>query len=85
MAKGSQRGEVTVPSHDASLLKAIPGALRQGGKEAKRLCDAVRPLVSPPKAKTGAELVAFLRQSPLVGADLSLERDRSTGRTVDLG
>lgn len=85
MVKGSKRVEVTVPSHDASLLKAIAGALRQGGKEAKRIRDSVRPLVSSPKAKTGAELVAFLRQSPLVGADLSLERDRSTGRTVDFG
>lgn len=85
MAKGSQRVEVTVPSHDASLLKAIAGALRQGGNEAKRIRESVRPIVSPPKAKTGAELVAFLRQSPLVGANLSLERDRSTGRTVDLG
>ena len=84
-AKGSKRVEVTVPSHDASLLKAIAGALRQGGKEAKRVRDSVRPLVSSPKAKTGAELVAFLRHSPLAGAALSLERDRSTGRTVDLG
>lgn len=35
-------------------------------------------------ARTGAELLAFLRSSPLVGEDLDIERDPSTGRRVDL-
>lgn len=83
-AKGSQRVEVTVPSRDASLVKAIAGALRQGGQDAKRIRESVQSLVAAPKAQTGAELVAFFRNSPLVDAELSLERDRSTGRTVDL-
>ena len=34
--------------------------------------------------KTGAELVAFLRASPLVGEEFMIERNRSTGRAVDL-
>ncbi|MEE4209112.1 MAG: hypothetical protein V2I43_07595 [Parvularcula sp.] len=84
-AKGSRRVEVTVPSHDASLVKAIAGALRLGGKDAKRIRESVQSLVTAPKAQTGAELVAFFRNSPLVDAELSLERDRSSGRTVDLG
>ncbi|WP_114391088.1 hypothetical protein [Notoacmeibacter marinus] len=82
-AKGSKRVEVTVPNRDAILVKAIAGALRKGGETASRVRKSVQPLVSAPKAKTGAELVTFLRNSPLVGAELSLERDRSSGRTVD--
>ena len=84
-AQGFRRVEVTVSNRDASLVKAIAGALRQGGQDAKRIRESVQSLVAAPKAQTGAELVAFFRNSPLVGAELSLERDRSTGRTVDLG
>ena len=82
-AKGSKRVEVTVPSRDASLVKAIAGVLRSGGKEAKRIRDSLQPIVSSPKAKTGLELVAFFRKSPLVGANLQVERDNSAGRTAD--
>lgn len=85
IAKGSKRVEVTVPSRDATLVKAIAGALRQGGKEAKRIRESVQPLVASSKAKTGSELVAFFRRSPLVGANLPMERDHSTGRAADLG
>ncbi len=35
-------------------------------------------------AKTGRDLVAFFRASSLAGVDLQLDRDRSTGRLVDL-
>ena len=38
----------------------------------------------PPQATTGAELLAFLRASPLRDADFEVERDRSPGRPVDL-
>ncbi len=34
--------------------------------------------------RTGAELVAFFRTSPLVGEELMIERDQSTGRYLDL-
>ncbi|MFC3228390.1 hypothetical protein ACFOGJ_14195 [Marinibaculum pumilum] len=84
-AGGSKRVEVTVPSGDARLLKAVAGALRAGGKDAERIRDALGPIVSAAKAVTGSELVAFFRRSPLVGADLETERDGSTGRSADLG
>lgn len=83
-AHGSKRVEVTIPVQDAGLIKAIAGALRSGGEEAKSIRDSLKPLVSAPKAKTGSELVAFLRDSPLIGNDLEIERDTSTGRSVDL-
>ena len=42
-------------------------------------------MLTAPRAKTGAELVAFLRASPLTDAELPIERDRSTGRSTDFG
>ena len=84
-AGGAKRVEVTVPSRDAPLVKAIAGALRAGGEEAKRLRESLRPMLSLPRAKTGPELVAFFRASPLAGAELEIERDRAAGRAADLG
>lgn len=82
-ASGSQRVEVTVPAHDAPLLKAIAGALRSGGPEAKRVRETLLPMLSSKKARTGMELVAFFRASPLASAELTFERDRSAGRSID--
>jgi hypothetical protein len=84
-AGGSRRVEVTVPAGDAPFVKAIAGVLRAGGEEALRVKEALRPVVSSRRAETGAELVAFFRNSPLVGAELEIERDKSTGRSADLG
>jgi antitoxin Phd len=36
------------------------------------------------KSRQPSSLVKFFRESPLVGADLDLERDRTPGRDVDL-
>ena len=82
---GARRIEVTVPSRDAPLVKAMAGALRSGGDDANRIRQSLQPLLSVPKARTGKELIAFLLSSPLVGTDLQIERDRSTGRYADLG
>ena len=84
-ASGAQRVEVTVPSRDASLVKAIAGALRSGGDEAEHIRRSLQPTLGTPRARTGAELVAFLRASPLAEAELPIERDRSTGRSADFG
>ena len=81
---GAKRVEVTVPSQDAPLVKAIAGALRSDGKEAKLIRQSLQPMLTAPRARTGAELVAFLRASPLTDAELPIERDRSTGRSADL-
>lgn len=83
-AGGSRRVEVTVPSGDAGLVKAIAGALRAGGEDARRIRDTLDPMLTVPKATTGRELIAFFRASPLVGVELQIERDRSAGRDVDL-
>ncbi len=84
-ASGAQRVEVTVPFRDAALVKAIAGALRLDGREAEHIRRSLQPVLTTPRARTGAELLAFLRASPLTETDLPIERDSSTGRTAELG
>lgn len=81
---GAQRVEVTVPSRDAPLVKAVAGVLRSGGEEARLVRRALQPMLRIPRARTGAELVAFLRASPLAETELPIERDRSSGRSAEL-
>ena len=82
-AQGTRRVEVTVPAQDVGIVKAIAGALRTGGDEARWVRDALACLTLREPARTGAELLAFLRASPLVGEDLIIARDRTPGRVVD--
>ena len=84
-AGGAKRVEVTVPSRDAPLVKAIAGALRSDGQEAQFIRQALQPVLTAQRARTGAELVAVLRASPLTEVELHIERDRSAGRSVTLG
>ena len=84
LAAGSRRVEVTVAACDAVLIRAVARTLRAGGEDARRVRDALTSMTPPAPAQTGADLVAFLRASPLVGEDLVFERDRSTGRVADL-
>ena len=82
--EGLRRVEVAVPAEDAALIRRLASELRAGGAAAARL----RAVVGGPDdfrpAETGEELVAFFRNSPLVGEDIDFERDPSTGRPVDL-
>ena len=82
-AQGTRRVEVTVPAQDVGIVKAVAGALRTGGDEARWVRDALACLTLREPARTGAELLAFLRASPLVGEDLIIARDRTAGRVVD--
>ena len=82
-AQGARRVEVTVPAQDVGLVKAVAGVLRTGGDEARRVRDALASLTTLEPARTGAELLTFLRASPLVGEDLTIERDPTPGRVAD--
>lgn len=79
-----RRVEVNVPANDAGLVKAVAAVLRSGGDEARRVREAFGSMTAIEPARTGAELLEFLRASPLVGDDLMIERDRPTGRAFDL-
>ncbi len=82
-ASGGKRVEVTVPASDAGLIKAIAGVLRSGGENANLVRQRLRSMLAAPKARTGKELVEFLRSSPLADMALEFERDRSSGRVAD--
>lgn len=85
IAGGARRVEVTVPDEDAQLIKAVADALRDGGTTATAVRNALEPVLMRPRARTGAELVAFFRQSPIARhPGLTVERDQSTGRSIDL-
>lgn len=83
-ASGSRRVEVTVPNRDAALVKSIAESLRSGGKRADFIRESLGSIVTTTRAKSGSELVAFLRSSPLVQDQIDVTRDRSEGRGVDL-
>ena len=82
-AQGARRVEVTVPVQDVGIVKAVAGVLRAGGDEARQVRDALASLTAVERARTGTELLDFLRASPLVGEDLTIERDRTPGRVAD--
>lgn len=81
---GTKRVEVTVPAGDVELMRRLATELRTGGERAERLRASVTSAIGFQPAQTGDELIAFFRNSPLVGEDLSFERDRSPGREVVL-
>ena len=83
-AAGTRRVEVTVPAEDAVLVREMAAALHAGGEAAQRVRDSVEPLLKHKRAKTGRELVEFFLRSPLAGSNIEIERDRSTGRPIDL-
>lgn len=82
---GDRRVEVTVPARDAPLVEATASALRSDGEEAEFIRRSLQPVLATPRARTGSELVAFLRASALSEAELSIERDRTTGRSAEFG
>jgi hypothetical protein len=83
-AAGLRRMEVAVPAADAPLLRRLAALLRAGGQPAERLREQLAPAVGTSPSRSGEELVAFFRASPLVGEEIRVERDRSPGRAVDL-
>lgn len=84
MAAGARRVEVTVPADDVAAIRDLAAALRAGGNRAKSARAALRPVVKKRWFRSGAEFVEFFQNSPLAEVDLDLERDKSTGRPVDL-
>ena len=85
LAEGSKRVEVTVPAEDADLIRAVGRTLREGGGAGAVVRRRLADLVSAPPIRTGADLIAALRSTlPKGMEELEFERDRSTGRPVDL-
>ena len=81
--RGVRRFEMMALKTDRELLRTLARRLAEGGPEADQTRAAVRELVVGGASRPGG-ILAALRRSPLVGADLDLSRPRIEGRKVDL-
>jgi len=79
--RGLARFEVLARDADRDLIRSLARRLAEEGPEASRLRAAVSQTMSGEPPKKGGVL-ATLRRSPLVGADLDLTRPREEGRKV---
>lgn len=68
---------------DRNLIRSLARRLAEKGPEASRLRLAVNQTIAREPSKKGG-ILAALRRSPLVGADLDLSRSREEGRTVEI-
>ena len=81
--RGFKRFEVMALETDREMLRTLARRLAEDGPEADRARAAVKALVTDGQQKPGG-ILAALRRSPLVGADLDLSRPRVEGRRIDL-
>jgi hypothetical protein len=81
--RGLVRFEVLGLTVDRDLIRSLARRLAEDSPEASRLRDTVaQTVVGEPPKKGG--ILAALRRSPFVGADLNLTRPREEGRDVDI-
>ena len=80
--RGMARFEVLGLSTDRELIRSLARKLAESNPEAAKMRASLRQTSAAPAAKGG--ILAALRRSPLVGADLNLARARTYGRRVDL-
>jgi hypothetical protein len=81
--RGMARFEVIGLDVDRELIRSLAKRLAENGAEASALRATVnRTLSGEPPRKGG--ILAALRRSPLVGANLHLAREITPGRKLDL-
>ncbi|MFI4986882.1 MAG: hypothetical protein ACHQF3_05550 [Alphaproteobacteria bacterium] len=77
------RFEVLGLDADRELIRSLARRLAENGSEAVRIRATVsRTIAGEPPKKGG--ILAALRRSPLVGADLDVTRSVTRGRKLDL-
>ena len=81
--RGLARFEVLGLERDRGLIRSLARRLADDGPDAARIRATVNQTISGEPPKTGG-ILAALRRSPLVGADLDLSRSRVAGRKIDL-
>lgn len=81
--RGLARFEVLGRNADRDLIRSLAKRLSEDTPEALELRATVSKSVGGRPSKPGG-ILAALRRSPLVGADLGLSRSREKGRKVDL-
>lgn len=81
--RGLARFEVLGRDIDRDLIRSLARTLAEDTPEALELRASVsRSLAGEPPRKGG--ILAALRRSPLVGADIELTRPRDAGREIDI-
>ena len=81
--RGLARFEVLGRDSDRDLIRSLARRLAEDGPEASRLRAVVSQAAAGEPPQKGG-ILAALRRSPLVGADLDLTRPREEGRKVEL-
>ncbi len=81
--RGLARFEVLARDADRDLIRSLARRLAEDGCEASRLRAAVSQTIAGEPPKKGG-ILAALRRSPMVGADLDITRPHEGGRKVDL-
>ena len=81
--RGLARFEVLGRDADRDLIRSLARRLAEDGPDASRLRAAVSQIITGDPPKKGG-ILAALRRSPLVGADLDLNRPRAEGREVQI-
>ena len=81
--RGLARFEVLGRDADRDLIRSLARRLAEDGPDASRLRAAVTQAITGEPPKKGG-ILAALRRSPLVGADLDLSRPREEGRKVKI-
>ena len=81
--RGLARFEVLGRDADRDLIRTLARRLAEDGPDASRLRAAVSQTIAGEPPKKGG-ILAALRRSPLVGADLDLNRSREEGREVQI-
>ena len=81
--RGMARFEVLGLDADRDLIRSLAKRLSEDGPDAARIRAAVRRTITGEPPKKGG-ILAALRRSPLVGAELNLARSHESGRKVNL-
>lgn len=81
--RGLSRFEVLGLSGDRALIRSLARRLAEDGPDAARIRATISQTVSGAPPRRGG-IVAALRRSPLVGAELDLARPRVEERKIDL-
>jgi outer membrane protein TolC len=80
--RGIARFEILGLNADRDLIRSLAKRLSEGDADARRIRATLKRIVGSDSPKGG--ILAALRRSPLVGAELDLEREVTHGRSLDL-
>ena len=81
--RGLARFELLGLTSDRDLIRSLARRLAEDGPEASNLRAAVHRTITGEPPRRGG-ILAALRRSPLIGADLNLARTHDDGRNADL-